>query len=103
YFPNDPQASESNLLFETLDEDENDNGVLDPGEDRDFDGHLDTPNTLGGVPADGAVPGYDDLLTFYERSSNTLILRPVLPLHERRRYAVVVTRRLRGADAAPVR
>jgi len=45
----------------------------------------------------------DDLLTFYERETGTLILRPALPLLQRHRYAVVLTRRLRGTDGQPVR
>jgi hypothetical protein len=44
----------------------------------------------------------DDLLTFYERETNTLILRPVLPLRPERRYALVLTNRIRGADGRPI-
>jgi hypothetical protein len=35
----------------------------------------------------------DHLLTYYERETDTLILRPLLPLDEMTRYAVVVTDR----------
>jgi hypothetical protein len=37
YWPNDPAKTESNLIFETREEDANGNGRLDPGEDTDFD------------------------------------------------------------------
>ena len=36
----------------------------------------------------------DHLLTLYERETDTLVLRPVLPLDEMTRYAVVITDRL---------
>ncbi len=45
----------------------------------------------------------DTLMTFYERSSDTLILRPIWPLEERCTYAVVLSSRLRGEDGSPVR
>jgi hypothetical protein len=98
YFPCDPRADGSNVLYETHDEDLNGNGLLDPGEDTDGDGVLDRPNTLtpGGDPV-------DELLTFYERETNTLILRPLVPLKPERSYAVVLTDRLRGEDGQPVR
>ena len=38
--------------------------------------------------------------TWYERESDTLILRPVVPLEEKREYAVVLTDRLRGRDGS---
>jgi hypothetical protein len=41
-------------------------------------------------------------MTFYERQTNTLILRLMEPLDERTTYAVVVTRRLRDAAGQPV-
>jgi len=90
YFPYDPRASGSNLLFETESEKE--------GEDTDFDGVRDVPNTL-----DEDGDPFDNLLTFYERETNTLILRPVVPLRERTTYAVVITRRVVGLDGEPVR
>ncbi len=98
YFPNDPRGGEPNLVFETKDEDENGNGVLDPGEDTDGDGVLDRPNTL--VPGGDPI---DDLMTFYESETNTLILRPLVPLRQEHLYAVVLTMRLLGADGNPVR
>lgn len=105
-------------------EDTNGNGQLDPGEDLDMDGvldypedtdadgYLDRPNYLPcGVdhakdlacdenlkipmPARDDLRGRaDSLMSFYERESNTLILRQMMPLDERTTYAVVVTRRL---------
>ncbi len=98
YFPNDPRGGQSNLLLDTVDEDANRNGILDPGEDTNFDGLL---NRAAVFPA-GARP-QDALTTFWEPDSHTLILRPLLPLEERTRYAVVLTDRLTGRGARPVR
>lgn len=88
YFEGDPRAGQSNLLFETVDE--------SGGEDTDFDQVSDRPNTLG-------PDTWNDLLTWYEKETNTLIMRPVVPLRERTTYAVVLTRRLVGQDGEPVR
>lgn len=98
YFPNDKRADSPSLMFETHEEDLNGNGQLDPGEDTDDDGILDHPNVypLGGDPR-------EDLLTFYERATDTLIMRPVVPLREENTYAVVLTERLIGEDGHPVR
>ena len=90
----DPRNA-NNLLFEERNEDFNGNGILDPGEDLDYDGQLDVanfiePTTCDGVAlygSDGNVnPDYDqeafdmcvadNLMTWYERESNTLIMRP---------------------------
>ncbi|MCC7537849.1 MAG: hypothetical protein IT379_16615, partial [Deltaproteobacteria bacterium] len=60
---------------------------------------LDHPNTLSGTDD----RPYDDMLTWYERETNTLIVRPFVPLQERRTYAVVLTDRLVGQDGQPVR
>jgi hypothetical protein len=92
YYPNDPRNHTGNLLFEEVDEDHNGNGVLDPGEDTDMDGVLDKPNLHEG-----------ELLTFYERETQTLILRPLMPLRENTTYAVVLTRRLKDEAGHPVR
>ena len=99
YMPNDPKVGESNLLFETVEEGA---GLTryEPKLDVDFDGVLDHPNTL---PGKKGIPGVDDLMTWYERETDTLILRPILPLEEKTRYAVVVTDRLHGPDRKPVR
>jgi len=97
YFENDPRASTSNLLFETASEDVNGNGRLDPGEDTDHDGNLDSPN----VHPDGGDP-VDDLLVFYEKETDTLIMRPVVPLRQETTYAVVLTTRLIGENGKAV-
>jgi len=98
YFEYDPRAFASNIIFETYNEDLNNNGLLDPGEDTDFDGVLDKPNTY---PVNGDPD--KDLMTFYERETNTLIFRNILPLEEETRYAVVLTDRLIGENGEPVR
>ncbi len=99
YFASDPRALTSNLVFDTTDEDRNYNGVLDPGEDSDSDGVLDRPNTWPGSPGNP----YLDLIDFYETETHTLLIRPAVPLRERTRYAVVLTRDLKGTDGNPVR
>jgi hypothetical protein len=97
FFPNDSRSESPTVIFDTVDEDLNGNGVLDWGEDSDNDGILDVPNLY---PIDGDP--VDDLLAWYERSSNTLIMRPVLPLYEETTYAVVLTERLKGENGEPV-
>jgi len=98
YFDADPRSQVYNVLFDTVEEDLNGNGVLDPGEDTDDDGVLDHPN----VWPPGADP-QDGLMTFYESETNTLLLAPVVPLRERTTYAVVLTDRLVGFAGRPVR
>ena len=98
YFPNDSRSLSPTLVFETYEEDTNGNGVLDWGEDTDNDGVLDHPNLY---PLDGDPR--EDLLTFYERESDTLLMRVVRPMREKTTYAVVLTNRLVGEDGAPVR
>lgn len=104
YGKNDPRGWTLSLLFEEEDEDLNGNGRLDPGEDTDADGVLDKPNYLPGMnPERDDLGGRADaLMTFYERESHTLLLRPLLPLRERTTYAVVITRRLKDAQGRPV-
>jgi hypothetical protein len=97
YFENDPRQDASNILFDTYDEDTNRNGLLDPGEDTDMDYVLDSPNVL---KEGGNV--VDDLATFYERETNTLIFRPILTLEEGTKYAVVITKRLVDRNKNPV-
>jgi hypothetical protein len=101
---NDPRSSTLSLFFEESDEDSNHDGRLDPSEDTDADGVLDVPNYLPGAspPRADLAARADALMTFYERETNTLILRPLLPLNERTTYAVVVTRRLKDAQGRPV-
>lgn len=128
YWKNDPREDLMSLVFDETDEDRNRNGVLDGGEDQngngtldpgedadgdgaldppedtDADGILDAPNRLPGThpAADDLAGRADALMTFYERTTNTLIARPMVPLRERTRYAVVVTRRVLDASGAPV-
>jgi hypothetical protein len=97
YFENDPRKDSSNIIFETYNEDADKNGKLDAGEDSDMDGILDVQNT---DPSDGSI--VDDLLTFYEKETNTLIMRPVIPMLEETTYAVILTKRLTGTDGIPV-
>jgi hypothetical protein len=97
FLGNDPRVDEPSLLFETVDEDLDGDGELDPGEDTDDDGVLDRANVW--------PPGSDprtNLLTAWDYGSNTLFLQPVTPLRERTRYAVVLTEALVGEDGNPV-
>lgn len=98
YFANDARSMSPSLLFETVEEDLNGNGELDEGEDTDGDGVLDHPNVF---PTGG--DSREDLLTWYERETNTLIVRPVVPLLEQTTYAVVLTDRLTDTAGNPVR
>jgi hypothetical protein len=97
YFANDSRDESPSLMFDTVDEDLNGNEQLDWGEDTDNDGILDIANIwpVGGDPR-------DDLLTWYELSTDTLIVRPVVPLREETTYAVVLTNRLTDLAGAPV-
>jgi hypothetical protein len=98
YWERDPRRGVESLIFDTTDEDANGNGQLDPGEDTDSDGYLDVPNMH---PVDGDP--LDDIVSFYERVTRTLLARPLVPLEQETRYAVVLTRHLRGEDGEPVR
>src|SRR6185312_11726040 len=83
YYPNDPRVAEQNFLLETAEEGAGlAQGDYTPARDTDFDGVLDHPDTLASLisPNSGHVHGVDDLMTFYERETDTLLLRPVLPL-----------------------
>jgi len=104
YWDNDPRSWLLSIFFDEEDEDLNGDGILQPEEDSDSDGVLDVPNYLP-----GATPARDDLearanalMTFYERETNTLIVRPMMPLRERTTYAVVVTRRILDEAGDPV-
>ena len=102
YQANDPRVDAENLVFETANEAVGAcaDGVYRPQCDTDFDGVLDRPNTLG--PAK-QYDGVDNLLTWYERQTDTLVLQPILPMQEKTEYAVVLTDRLTGPDGQPVR
>ena len=101
-------------------EDINGDGVLNPPEDIDADGVLDRPNYLpcgtSGLEEmacdekgqwlnptrDALQQRADALMTFYERETNTLIIRAMESLRERSTYAVVLTRRIKAADGTPI-
>ncbi|MGO8998381.1 MAG: hypothetical protein ACLQVI_34105 [Polyangiaceae bacterium] len=103
YWPNDPKINQENIVFESVEE-----GVglsqaqYTPSIDIDFDGVLDHPNTLGPL-GPGQIHGVDDLLTWYERETDTLIMHPLLPMDEKTEYAVILTDRLHGPDGQPIR
>ena len=106
YWPNDPKINEQNILFESVEEGPSLlQSQYSSDKDLDFDGVVDHPNTMDPFPAiaSGWIHGVDDLLTWYERESDTLIARPLLPLDEKTEYAVILTDRLHGPDGQPVR
>lgn len=104
YWPNDPRATEDSLLLETAEEGAGlPRGAYRPELDTDFDGVLDHPNVLRPAALGGRSARIEEVIPWYERESDTLILRPVVPLEEKREYAVVLTDRLRGPDGKPVR
>ena len=99
YWPNDPHVKDSNLVFETREEGAGlTQAQYRPELDSDFDGVLDHPNTFG----KGGIDTYDNLLTWYERETDSLVLRPLVPMEEKTEYAVVFTDRLRGSDGRPI-
>ena len=98
-FPYDIHGTYTNTLFEERNE----------AEDLDADGVLDVANLYEPAACDGLEPGVardqcvqDNLLTFYERQTNTLILRMLWPMEQQCTHAVVLTKRLVGEDGAPV-
>lgn len=104
YWPNDYRASQDTLMFETVEEGAGlPQGAYRPALDTDFDGVLDHPNVLRPNGANGTSARIEDVIPWYERESDTLVLRPVVPLEEKREYAVVLTDRLRSANGKPVR
>ena len=100
YFPNDLKLLQQNLLFETVEEG---SGLTQadykPSLDLDFDGVLDHPDTLGVAKQ---WPGVDNLLTWYESETDTLRIRPLIPLNEKSEYADVLTDRLIGPNGQSV-
>lgn len=101
YWPNDARRNEDTLLFETVEEGAGlPRGAYRPALDTDFDGVLDHPNVLRPTGRNARI---EEIIPWYERESDTLILRPVVPLEEKREYAVVLTDRLKGAGGQPVR
>ncbi len=131
YWANDTRVTERNLIFETFDESAHgsvDAAAFTAAMDTDFDGVLDVPNLdepytcpdPDPVCDDARNPSYGDatcvdkrrvrdrciadhLLTFYERETDTLILRPLLPMDEMTKYAVVLTDRLVDANGDAVK
>ncbi len=131
YWPNDTRRTERNLAFETIDETRGGSITRDSFTadlDTDFDGVLDVPNLdrVEACPdpdpicddpsaADFGTPECverrrdrdrciaDHLLTFYERETDTLIVRPLLPLDEMTKYAVVITDRLVDANGDAIK
>ena len=103
YFEADPKAATTVLLMETWDEDKNGNGELDPGEDIDLDGRLDKPNFYEMLDGKPGIDPYRDVMSFYEKQTNTLTGRPVIPLLQKTTYAMVVTKDLEGTNGDPVR
>lgn len=99
YYANDEHADSWTVLFETHEEGAGlTQAAYTPARDLDFDGVLDHPNSLGPIGT-----GADGVLSWYERETDTLILRPVVPLEGKTEYAVVLTDRLAGPDGQPVR
>ncbi len=105
YFDHDPRGGTSTLLFDTLEETDDDgDGELDLAEDTDGDGHRDVANTDDGRAYEPhSLDEVDHLLPFYERETNTLLIRTVMPLREGTTYAVVLTRRVVDEAGEPVR
>lgn len=124
-FEFDPQGPYRNLVFAQENEDLNGDGQLSPEEDIDQDGVLDIANFLDPSVCDESTPRRcaarceddacfqdclleydrcvaDNMMTFYERETNTLILRPLWPLEQRCTYGVVLTDRLVGNDGAAI-
>jgi hypothetical protein len=82
YFPADPDTGAFNLLFP----------VAGPA-----------ANFFNPAQPHGTVRQQaDDLITFYELATHTLILRPVVPLGEDTPYAVVLTNRVQDAQQRPI-
>ena len=130
YWANDTRASERNLLFDTIDETHGGQATsYAPSLDTDFDGVLDQPNLDQRGVCPDPDPVCDDpesgdaynaaeclekrrtrdrcvadhLMYFYERETDTLLMRPLIPLDEMTRYAVVLTDRLIDGKGHPVK
>ncbi len=101
YWPNDPRSTADSVLLETAEEGAGlGQSAYRPALDTDFDGVLDHPNVLR---RNGTSARIEEVIDWYERETDTLIVRPVLPLEEMHEYAVVLTDRLKSASGAPVR
>lgn len=53
--------------------------------------------------ADNIIFPPENRVTYYEDATNTLIIRPVVPLLPKTKYAVVLTRKILGEDGEPIR
>ncbi|MBL8954406.1 MAG: hypothetical protein JNK82_26750, partial [Myxococcaceae bacterium] len=93
----DTRFRNQQLVFDETNEDLNRNGKLDLGEDTDMDGVLDRGNYVRDTD------GEFQIMSFYERETNTLIMKPVLPLRENSVYAAIITRRLVDDQGKPVK
>ncbi len=101
YWPNDPRATEDSILLETVEEGAGlGQSAYRPELDTDFDGVLDHPNVLRRTGKNAPI---EQVIDWYERETDTLLLRPLLPLEEMHEYAVVLTDRLKSPSGAPVR
>lgn len=121
YWRNDHRVTEQTLIFETVDEarlaGKAPGTPYSPELDTDFDGVLDRPNLddPDACPTSKEVEGdperqlqrqqciADRLLTFYERETDTIIIRPIIPLDEMTEYAVIITNRLVDPKGRPAR
>ena len=128
YWRNDTRRLEQNLMWDTADETIDPatgkrrptalvNGIpsYKPKWDTDFDGVLDLPNfkNIDACPTQvdvelGTVTERDrdrcvtdNLLSYYERETDTLIMRPLVPLLEKTQYAVVITDRVVDCGTDP--
>lgn len=67
--------------------------------DRELSGYVFPPDNVADRDGDGQPEWVD----FYEVATDTLIVRPVMPLEQRSRYAVVLTDGLHGRNGQPIR
>lgn len=108
----DTHGDSRSVHYEQWNEDANGNGRLDPGEDHDLDGVLDVANFQDPTACDDLDPAEDalaydacvveNLMSWYDRTDDTLVLRPHWPMEERCAHAVVLTKRLVGEDGKAV-
>ena len=97
YGPNDVHGKSETLLFDDHEEGAGlPQSAYKPELDTDFDGVLDHPNVF----QPGATK--DQLMSWYERETDSLILRPLIPMRSATTYAVVITDRLRAFDGKAI-
>ncbi len=107
-FPFDPDGLNNNIFFaehnENLHEDVFDPEVDIPGDDRIIANFLD-PHACDAFDRgtrEHSICVADNLLTWYDRADNTLILRNLWPMEQRCTHAVVLTKRIVDLDGKPV-